>query len=121
MGAVGNQATYIRQLNRVMKSLRDDLTLEGLNQGIEASSLPDHLKGMAKMRLELASEYIDDSVRLKESVGNINALRARSPLLAPVPVTPAPSHARWSHAGAVGTATTTSSEPQVPCPLPRFQ
>jgi hypothetical protein len=28
------------------------------------------------------------------------ALRARSPLLAPVPVTPAPSHARWSHAGA---------------------
>ncbi|MEZ4402402.1 MAG: hypothetical protein R3B06_20420 [Kofleriaceae bacterium] len=29
MGAVGNQATYIRQLNRVMKSLRDDLTLQG--------------------------------------------------------------------------------------------
>ncbi len=68
MGAVGNQATYIRQLNRVMKSLRDDLTLAGLNQGIEASSLPDHLKGMAKMRLELASEYIDDSVRLKDVI-----------------------------------------------------
>lgn len=68
MGAVGNQATYIRQLNRVMKSLRDDLTLEGLNQGIEASSLPDHLKGMAKMRLELASEYIDDSVCLKDEI-----------------------------------------------------
>lgn len=68
MGAVGNQATYIRQLNRVMKSLRDDLTLEGLNQGIEASSLPDHLKGMAKMRLELASEYIDDTVRLKDKI-----------------------------------------------------
>ena len=66
MGAVGNQATYIRQLNRLMKSLRDDLTLEGLNRGIEASSLPDHLKDMAKMRLELASEYIDDSVRLKD-------------------------------------------------------
>lgn len=68
MGAVGNQATYIRQLNRVMKSLRDDLTLEGLNQGIEVSSLPDHLKSMAKMRLELASEYIDDSVRLKDEI-----------------------------------------------------
>src|SRR5690606_20975836 len=27
MGAVGNHATYIRQLNRVIKSLRDDLTL----------------------------------------------------------------------------------------------
>jgi len=68
MGAVGNQATYIRQLNRVMKSLREDLTLEGLNQGIEGSSLPDHLKAMAKMRLELASEYIDDSVRLKDEI-----------------------------------------------------
>jgi hypothetical protein len=68
MGAVGNQATYIRQLNRVMKSLRDELTLEGLKQGIEASSLPDHLKGMAKMRLELASEYIDDAVRLKREI-----------------------------------------------------
>ena len=68
MGAVGNQATYIRQLNRMMKSLRDELTLEGLDQGIEASSLPDHLKNMAKMRLELASEYIDDSVRLKDEI-----------------------------------------------------
>lgn len=68
MGAVGNQATYIRQLNRVMKSLRDDLTLAGLTQGIDESSLPDHLKGLAKMRLELASEYIDDSVRLKDEI-----------------------------------------------------
>lgn len=68
MGAVGNQATYIRQLNRLMKSLRGDLTLEGLKQGIEASSLSDHLKGLAKMRLELASEYIDDSVRLREEI-----------------------------------------------------
>ncbi|XYH99999.1 hypothetical protein ACMHYB_09665 [Sorangium sp. So ce1128] len=68
MGAAGNQATYIRQLNRVMKPLRDDLTLDGLNQEIEASSLPDHRKGMAKMRLELASEYIDDSARLKDEI-----------------------------------------------------
>jgi DNA phosphorothioation-dependent restriction protein DptH len=68
MGAVGNQATYIRQLNRVMKSLRDDLTLDGLRQGIDGSSLPDHLKAMAKMRLDLAAEYIDDSVRLKSII-----------------------------------------------------
>jgi DNA phosphorothioation-dependent restriction protein DptH len=68
MGAVGNQATYIRQLNRVMKSLRDDLTLGGLKAGLDGSSLPDHLKAMAKMRLELAGEYIDDSVRLKDEI-----------------------------------------------------
>jgi hypothetical protein len=68
MGAVGNQATYIRQLNRVMKSLRDGLTLDGLRAGISTSSLPDHLKVMANMRLDLAGEYIDDSVRLKDMI-----------------------------------------------------
>ena len=68
MGAVGNQATYIRQLNRVMKSLRNDLTLDGLRQGIDSTSLPDHLKDMARMRLDLAAEYIDDNVRLKSLI-----------------------------------------------------
>mgnify|MGYP002624201990 FL=1 len=68
MGAVGNQATYIRQLNRVMKSLRDDLTLAGLRLGIDSANLPDHLKDMARMRLDLAAEYIDDDVRLKSLI-----------------------------------------------------
>lgn len=68
MGAVGNQATYIRQLNRVMKSLRNDLTLAGLRQGIDGASLPDHLKDMARMRLDLAAEYIDDNIRLKSRI-----------------------------------------------------
>ena len=65
MGAVGNQATYIRQLNRVMKSLRNDLTLTGLRRGIDSANLPDHLKDMARTRLDLAAEYIDDSMCLK--------------------------------------------------------
>jgi hypothetical protein len=68
MGAVGNQATYIRQLNRVIKSLRDGLTLEGLRNGIEMASLPEHVKAMAKMRLDLAAEYIDDSIRIKNLI-----------------------------------------------------
>jgi hypothetical protein len=68
MGAVGNQATYIRQLNRVIKSLRGDITLDGLREGIEASPLPDHLKALAKMRLDLAAEYIDDTVRIKSVI-----------------------------------------------------
>ena len=68
MGAVGNQATYIRQLNRVMKSLRDNLTLAGLRQGIDEAKLPDHLKDMARMRLDLAAEYIDDDVQLKSLI-----------------------------------------------------
>ncbi|WP_349809492.1 ATP-binding protein [Xanthomonas hortorum pv. hederae] len=68
MGAVGNQATYIRQIMRIMKSMRDDITLEGLRSGIEASSIPEHLKELARMRLELAAEYINDSASLTEVV-----------------------------------------------------
>lgn len=68
MGAVGNQATYIRQIMRIMKSMRDDISLEGLRAGIEASSVPDHLKEMARMRLDLAAEYINDSTSLTDVV-----------------------------------------------------
>src|SRR5262249_18505043 len=68
MGAVGNQATYIRQLNRLMKTLRSNLTIETLRQGIDDSSLPDHLKDLARMRLDLAVEYIDDTAHLSTVV-----------------------------------------------------
>ncbi|KPD17344.1 hypothetical protein ADM96_19455 [Burkholderia sp. ST111] len=68
MGAVGNQATYIRQIMRIMKSMRDDISLEGLRAGIEASSVPDHLKELARMRLDLAAEYINDSTLLTEVI-----------------------------------------------------
>ncbi|MDB0510779.1 hypothetical protein LBW60_23415 [Ralstonia solanacearum] len=68
MGAVGNQATYIRQIMRIMKAMRDDISLDGLRAGIEASSIPDHLKDLARMRLDLAAEYINDSTSLTDVV-----------------------------------------------------
>jgi hypothetical protein len=68
MGAVGNQATYIRQIMRIMKSMRDDISLEGLRAGIEASAVPDHLKELARARLELAAEYVKDNIRLGDVV-----------------------------------------------------
>jgi hypothetical protein len=68
MGAVGNQATYIRQLNRIMKQLRDGLTLAGLRQGIDDSRVPDHIKELARGRLELAEDFIDDNTHLGEVI-----------------------------------------------------
>ncbi|EPJ8782076.1 methylation-associated defense system ATP-binding protein MAD8 [Pseudomonas aeruginosa] len=68
MGAVGNQATYIRQIMRIMKAMRDDITLEGLRAGIDASSVPDHLKELARMRLDLAAEYINDATSVTDVV-----------------------------------------------------
>jgi len=64
MGAVGSQAVYIRQLKALMRSLRDDLTLTNLRSAVDQSSLPDHLKDLARMRLGLAAQYIDDASEL---------------------------------------------------------
>ena len=60
MGAVGSQSIYIRQVGLIMKKLRDELTLAGLQKGIEASGLSDHLKELALLRLRFAEEYIND-------------------------------------------------------------
>jgi len=68
MGAVGNQSTYIRQLNLIMKEHRHALSLATIRQGIDASRLPDHLKDLAHQRLDLAAEYIDDTARLSDRI-----------------------------------------------------
>lgn len=68
MGAVGNQATYIRQITRLIKENRKNLTLATIRRGIEDSELADHLKKQAKSRLDLAEAFIDDSTRLRDLV-----------------------------------------------------
>jgi DNA phosphorothioation-dependent restriction protein DptH len=68
MGAVGNQATYMRQVGRIMRQLRSNLTLDGLRQEIDGARLPDHLKDIARGRLDLAAMYIDDSARISDLI-----------------------------------------------------
>ncbi|SCL38794.1 DNA helicase HerA, contains HAS-barrel and ATPase domains [Micromonospora pallida] len=68
MGAVGNQSTYIRQLQRIMRAHRNDLRIDVIRQGIDSSGLPDHLKQLAHQRLDLATEYVDDDARIRELV-----------------------------------------------------
>lgn len=68
MGAVGNQATYIRQLKRTIKRIRDDLSLQRLRDELANSNLPDHLRELAEMRLDMASDYIDDSANIKDLI-----------------------------------------------------
>jgi DNA helicase HerA-like ATPase len=58
----------MRQVNRVMKQLRNDLTLDSLRRGIDSAPLPDHLKDLARARLDLAAEYVDDSTRLRDLI-----------------------------------------------------
>jgi hypothetical protein len=68
MGAIGSQSMYMRQINLIMRGLRDNLTLDALRAGIDNSGLSDHLKELAQTRLLFASEYIDDSQRLQDLI-----------------------------------------------------
>ena len=64
MGAVGNQSTYMRQLNRIMKANRNNLSTQVIREGIDGSTLSEAIKGLAHQRLDLASEYISDQANL---------------------------------------------------------
>jgi DNA phosphorothioation-dependent restriction protein DptH len=68
MGAVGSSSMYIRQINLIMRKLRERLTLAALRDEVERSALSDNLKELALLRLQFAAEYIDDSRRLSESI-----------------------------------------------------
>ncbi|MCA9217529.1 MAG: ATP-binding protein, partial [Planctomycetales bacterium] len=63
MGAVGNQL-YMRQLKSLMRGLRNDMSLNALRHGIDDSSMTDTLKDLARMRLDMAAQYIDDEAVL---------------------------------------------------------
>jgi DNA helicase HerA-like ATPase len=48
-----------------MRGLRNDMSLDGLRCGIDQSSMQDTLKDLARLRLEMAAQYIDDKASLK--------------------------------------------------------
>lgn len=68
MGAVGNQALYLAQLNRLMKASRHELSVSLLRERLANVSMPDNLKERVEQRLELAAAYVDDHASLKALV-----------------------------------------------------
>lgn len=68
MGAIGSQSMYMRQINLIMRRMRDNLTLDALRTGIDNSGLSDQLKELAQTRLLFASEYIDDNQQLQNLI-----------------------------------------------------
>ena len=52
MGVGGNQM-YMKQINMIMRQLRERMTLETLRHEIEASDLSDSQKTIARIRLRL--------------------------------------------------------------------
>ncbi|WP_435602891.1 methylation-associated defense system ATP-binding protein MAD8 [Streptomyces sp. bgisy130] len=68
LGAVGNRSTYIKQIAKAIRKRRNDLSLDAIRQELADSHMADHIKDLAEDRLELAEEYIDDSVRLSSQI-----------------------------------------------------
>lgn len=64
LGAVGNRSTYIKQIAKAIRKHRNNLTLDTIRQELADSRMPEHIKDLAEDRLDLAAEYIDDTVRL---------------------------------------------------------
>ncbi|OAV64075.1 VirB4 component of type IV secretory pathway [Bacteroidales bacterium Barb6XT] len=66
LGAIGNDSVYIKQLKAIMKSVRNNITLQALRNNISASQLLSNTqKILAEQRLQFASEYINDEMMLR--------------------------------------------------------
>jgi hypothetical protein len=65
MGVGGNQM-YMKQVNLIMRQLRERMTLETLRQEIESSELSDGQKTIARIRLNFAGQFVDDSRQLAD-------------------------------------------------------
>jgi hypothetical protein len=68
LGALGNQSLYLRQLTQIFRAHRADLSLDTIRNAVDASAMADNTKELAQQRLDLASTYIDDSVRISDYV-----------------------------------------------------
>jgi hypothetical protein len=66
MGATDNKSMYIHHINKILRKLRNRLTLTALKNEIEASRLSDTQKEYALNRLDIAGQFIDDTVSLKK-------------------------------------------------------
>lgn len=67
MGVGGNQM-YMKQINMIMRQLRQEMTLGTLREEVENSELTDQQKSIANLRLDFASQFIDDGRHLAETL-----------------------------------------------------
>lgn len=69
MGASDNQSLYMKQINNLMRMIRQNISLQLLEDTITNTTLlNDSQKEQARSRLMLAHEYINDSARLGQLV-----------------------------------------------------
>jgi hypothetical protein len=67
MGVAGGQM-YMKQINMIMRQLRSSMTLATLRHEVDSSDLSEGQKMIARIRLDFASQFIDDTVRLTDKL-----------------------------------------------------
>ena len=69
LGAVGNDSMYIKQINSIMRNIRNNLSLEALRTEVRDSPLlTNNQKALAEQRFQFAQEYIDDTAELSSAL-----------------------------------------------------
>ncbi len=65
MGATGNDALYLKQINEIMRKHRAGLTLETIRDELSFAHLTDSQRHLAEARLNFAERFIDDTRSLR--------------------------------------------------------
>jgi DNA helicase HerA-like ATPase len=68
MSAVGNDSMYVRELNLLMRGLRDGVTVEGLKSAITSSHLTPAQQNLALVRLRFAEQFVRDGACLRDTL-----------------------------------------------------
>lgn len=66
MGVVGSEAMYVRKMEQVFRKMRNNLTINGLYQGIAGAGLNSTQTALAKTRIDFAKEFIRDGEFLQK-------------------------------------------------------
>jgi len=65
LGAIGNDANYVKQLKAIAKKYRKDISIDSIEKDVKASILfTEFEKGLALQKLGFAKEYIDEAFNL---------------------------------------------------------
>ncbi len=67
LGATGNDAAYVKELKKIMKACRNDMSFANIRAGVDESTfLSNSQKNLAYQKLSFAEEYITDGCKLQQ-------------------------------------------------------
>ena len=67
LGAMGNDSTYIKELKQIMKSCRNNMSLQNIRNGVaDNGHMSSSQRSLAEQKLDFAEEYITDGNKLQQ-------------------------------------------------------